>query len=63
MTSVKLKRTVLGGSILLIILGVLHAVHVGTSDDVEPYLWIASAFLALQGMMTIVLIRRSGSGT
>ena len=56
----KLKRTVLGGAILLIILGVLHGVHVGTSDDVEPYLWIASAFLLLQGMMTIVLIRRRG---
>ncbi len=32
-------------------------------EEMEPYLWIASAFLALQGMMTIVLIRRSGSGT
>lgn len=56
----RLKRIVLTGAILLIALGILHAVHVGGSDDVEPYLWIASAFLVLQGIVTIVLVRSAG---
>lgn len=54
----RLERIVLIGAILSIAFGMLHAVHVGTSDDVEPYLWAASAFLVLQGIATINLIRR-----
>jgi hypothetical protein len=55
-----LKRTVLFGAILLIVLGMGHAIHVGQSDDVEPYLWVASVFALVQGLLTIVLIRRTG---
>ena len=58
-----MKRTVLLGAILLIVLGIWHAVHVGRSDDVEPYLWIASVFLVIQGLLTIKLIRRAGHRT
>ena len=54
---VRLRRIVHIGAILLIALGILHAMHVGTSDDVEPYLWGASAFLVVQGIITIGLIR------
>ena len=52
-----LKRVVLIGSILLIVLGLLHAIHVGRSDDVEPYLWAGSIFLVVQGLVTIKLSR------
>ena len=55
-----LPRTVLVGAILLIVLGVSHGVHVGRSDDVEPYLWVASLFMVIQGLLTIILIRRAG---
>ncbi len=55
-----LNRIVLFGAVLLVALGVLHAVHVGRSDDVEPYLWVASAFIVAQGLLTIILIRGSG---
>ena len=55
----RLKRIVLIGAVLLVVLGGLHALHVGTSDDVEPYLWIASAFLVVQGIATVLLIRRA----
>ena len=54
----KLKRLVLLGAFGLIALGVLHAVHVGRSDDVEPYLWVASLFMIAQGVCTILLMRR-----
>lgn len=53
-----LDRTVYLGAILLVILGPLHAIHVSRSDDVEPYLWIASLFLVVQGLLTTILIRR-----
>jgi hypothetical protein len=55
-----LQRLVFLGAIGLIVLGVLHAVHVGRSDDVEPYLWGASLFLVAQGFLTIKLIRGTG---
>ena len=56
----RLRRIVRIGAILLIVLGILHALHVGASDDVETYLWVAPAFLALQGIITIVSIRGAG---
>ena len=46
------------GAILLIVLGVLHAFHVGRSDDVEPYLWVGSVFLIAQGVLTLIVTRR-----
>lgn len=52
-----LKRMVLLGALMLIALGILHALHVGRSDDVEPYIWIASLFMTMQGTLTILLIR------
>ena len=52
-----LKSIVRIGARLLIALGILHAVQVGLSDDVEPYLWLASAFLVAQGFLTIRLTR------
>ncbi len=54
-----LRNAVECGACLLILLGVGHAVHVGRSGDVEPYLWVASMFLVLQGLLTIVLVRRN----
>lgn len=45
------------GAWLLIPLGVLHAVHVSRSDDVEPYLWVGSLFLIIQGVMTLVFLK------
>ena len=45
------------GAWLLIPLVVAHAVHVGRSADVEPYLWVGSLFLILQGIMTLVYLR------
>ena len=45
------------GAWLLIPLGMVHAVHVGRSADVEPYLWVGSLFLILQGIMTLVYLR------
>ena len=46
------------GASLLIVLGILHAIHVGRSDDVEPYLWAASLFLIAQGILTLIFLRR-----
>jgi len=53
-----LKRFVSAGAILLIILSIAHAVHVGRSDDVEPYLWLGSLFLLTQGLLTVAPVRR-----
>ncbi len=55
-----LKSFVTGGSVLLILLGCLHAVHVALADDVEPYLWAVSAFLIVHGVLTLVYLRRRG---
>lgn len=52
-----LERLVSAGAILLIVLSIAHAVHVGRSDDVEPYLWLGSLFLFAQGLLTIALLR------
>lgn len=52
-----LERLVSVGAILLIVLSIAHAVHVGRSDDVEPYLWLGSLFLFAQGLLTIALLR------
>ena len=53
-----MNKVVSLGAALLIILGILHAIHVGRSDDVEPYLWVASLFLIAQGILTLNLLRR-----
>ena len=55
-----LRRFVFLGAIFLIALGVMHAIHVGRADDVEPYLWAASLFMLVQGSLTILLLLRSG---
>jgi len=47
-------------SVLLMILGVMHAVYVGRFYDVEPYLWIVSIFLGFQGLITLSFVRRAG---
>ena len=52
-----LERLVSAGAILLIVLSIAHAVHVGRSDDVERYLWLGSLFLFAQGLLTIALLR------
>ncbi len=51
------EKFVNAGAWLLILFGLAHAVHVGRSADVEPYLWIGSLFLIVQGIMTIVYLR------
>jgi len=51
------------GAWLLVLFGLAHAVHVGRSADVEPYLWGGSLFLIVQGIMTIVYLRAGPSGT
>jgi len=51
------------GAWLLVLFGLAHAVHVGRSADVEPYLWSGSLFLIVQGIMTIVYLRAGPSGT
>lgn len=51
------KKLLAAGSVLMILLGVFHAVHVGTSEDVEPYLWIASLLIIIQGSLTLVYLR------
>lgn len=53
-----MKKVIALGSVLLIVLGVLHGVHVGRADDVEPYLWAASLFLVLQGVVTLIFVRK-----
>ncbi|MDH3581093.1 MAG: hypothetical protein OEM91_10775 [Hyphomicrobiales bacterium] len=53
-----MKRLVSLGALLLIALGILHAINVGRADDVEPYLWGASLFLILQGIATWALVRK-----
>ena len=57
------EKFVNAGAWLLIPLGLAHAVHVGRSADVEPYLWGGSLFLIVQGIMTIVYLRAGPSGT
>ncbi len=52
-----MKRTVTAGALLLIVLGILHAVHVGRSDDVEYYLFAVSLFLIVQGVLTLIFAR------
>lgn len=52
------KNAITAGGVLLILLGVLHAIHVARSDDVEPYLWTASLFLIAQGILTLIYMRR-----
>ena len=50
-------RTLLNvGAVFLILLGIAHAVHVGRSSDVEPYLWGASCFLVAQGSVTLAYL-------
>ncbi len=56
----KLKAAVSLGAVFLIILGVAHAVHVALSEDVEPYLWMASIILVVQGLLTLLYFRRTG---
>ena len=34
-----------------------HTEHVGRADDVEPYLWVASLFLMVQGVLTLIFVR------
>ena len=52
-----LRQIVSLGAMALIVLGSLHAVHVGKADDVEYYLFFVSMFLAAQGLLTIILVR------
>lgn len=52
-----MQRIVTSGAGLLIVLGVLHAVHVGRASDVEPYLWAVSLFLIVQGVLTLIFAR------
>lgn len=54
-----MKRVITAGGALLILLGILHAIHVGRSEDVEPYLWAASLFLIVQGVLTLAYVRRN----
>ena len=42
--------------------GVLHAVQVSRSHDVELNLWAASLFLIVQGFLTLALLRRGNKG-
>jgi membrane protein implicated in regulation of membrane protease activity len=53
-----LRNSIIGGSVTLIVLGFLHAVYVGQSDDIEPYLWLASVFLIVHGILTLIYMRR-----
>lgn len=53
-----MKKAIIAGGVLLIVLGVMHGIHVGHSDDIEPYLWAASLFLIVQGILTLVYVRR-----
>ena len=57
-----MERAVSIGAVLLVAVGVLHAIHVARADDVEPYLWVGSIFLVLQGVITLVWMRRSIRG-
>ncbi len=56
----KLRAAVSLGAVFLIILGVAHAVYVARAEDVEPYLWMASIILVVQGLLTLLYFRRSG---
>ena len=51
------EKFVNAGAWLLILCGLAHAVRVGRSADVEPYLWVGSLFLIVQGIITIVYLR------
>ena len=53
-----MKKAITAGGVLLILFEILHAIHVGRADDVEPYLWAASLFLIVQGILTLVYVRQ-----
>ena len=53
-----MEKAITAGGALLIVLGLLHGVHVARADDVEPYLWAASLFLIVQGIATLIYMRR-----
>jgi uncharacterized membrane protein HdeD (DUF308 family) len=57
------EKFVNAGAWLLIPLGLAHAVHVGLSADVEPYLWGGSLFLIVQGIITLLYLRAGHSDT
>ena len=52
-----MKTVVSVGAIFQIALGALHALHVARASDVEPYLWVASLFLIIQGAVTLKFLR------
>ncbi len=52
-----MRKVISVGAVLLIIMGIWHAIHVGRADDVEPYLWVASLFLMVQGVLTLIFVR------
>ena len=52
-----MRKIISVGAVLLIIMGIWHASHVGRADDVEPYLWVASLFLMVQGVLTLIFVR------
>lgn len=56
-----LRTLITSGSVLLIILGGVRAIYVATSNDVEPYLWLVSVFLIVQGTLTLVYLRHRRS--
>lgn len=53
-----MKMIVLAGALLLIMLGVLFAVHVLRAHDSELHLLAVSLFLVFQGVMTLMILRR-----
>lgn len=53
-----LKTLLWCGSLILIAIGLGHAIHVAMADTIEPYMWLVSLLLIAQGMMTIVFLRR-----
>lgn len=53
-----MKKWLLSGSILLIILGFSHFFYVALSTDIEPYLWIFSIFLVAQGIASLFYFNR-----
>jgi hypothetical protein len=55
-----LRASVRLGAVLLVVMGFAHGLHVARADNVEPYLWAASAALVIQGILTLVHLRRKG---
>lgn len=53
-----MKKWLLSGSIVLIILGFGHFFYVALASDVEPYLWIFSIFLVAQGAASLFYFKR-----